>query len=109
MVFVSHTNDVTGLSGRLGTMTPPTMRWYSIVMENYLNRVESRRAEYGRYEWKRAIRELNGTVGDNPRGQLKVYCTSKYSKYRGDALSMLLFCISLNPLSQIIRKTGSGY
>ena len=29
--------------------------------------------------------------------------------YQGDALSLLLFCIGLNPLSQIILKTGYGY
>ncbi|TWW59899.1 hypothetical protein D4764_06G0014290 [Takifugu flavidus] len=29
--------------------------------------------------------------------------------YQGDALSPLLFCIGLNPLSQIITKSGYGY
>ena len=29
--------------------------------------------------------------------------------YQGDALSPLLFCIGLNPLSQIITKSGFGY
>ena len=29
--------------------------------------------------------------------------------YQGDALSLLLFCIDLNPLSQIITKSGYGY
>ena len=28
---------------------------------------------------------------------------------QGDALFLLLFCIGLNPLSQIITKTGLGY
>ncbi|KAL3972560.1 male germ cell-associated kinase [Sarotherodon galilaeus] len=35
--------------------------------------------------------------------------TIKYGIYQGDALSPLLFCIGLNPLSEIIDKTGYGY
>ena len=31
------------------------------------------------------------------------------SMYQGDALSPLLFCIGLNPLSHIITKSGYGY
>jgi len=40
-IVVSHTHDVTGLLGDLAMMTAPTLRWYSIVMENDQNRVES--------------------------------------------------------------------
>ena len=35
--------------------------------------------------------------------------TIKNGIYQGDALSPLLFCISLNPLSDIIKKTKYGY
>ena len=35
--------------------------------------------------------------------------TIKSGIYQGDALSPLLFCISLNPLSDIIKKTKYGY
>uniref|UniRef100_A0A669EZW7 Reverse transcriptase domain-containing protein n=1 Tax=Oreochromis niloticus TaxID=8128 RepID=A0A669EZW7_ORENI len=35
--------------------------------------------------------------------------TIKCGIYQGDALSPLLFCIGLNPLSEIINKTGYGY
>ncbi|KAK7906619.1 hypothetical protein WMY93_015231 [Mugilogobius chulae] len=37
------------------------------------------------------------------------FVSIKCGIYKGDALSPLLFCIGLNPLSQIINKTGYGY
>uniref|UniRef100_A0A3B5PPD0 Reverse transcriptase domain-containing protein n=1 Tax=Xiphophorus maculatus TaxID=8083 RepID=A0A3B5PPD0_XIPMA len=40
-----------------------------------------------------------------PLAQVSIKC----GIYQGDALSPLLFCIGLNPLSQIINKTGYGY
>uniref|UniRef100_A0A7N8XHF5 Reverse transcriptase domain-containing protein n=1 Tax=Mastacembelus armatus TaxID=205130 RepID=A0A7N8XHF5_9TELE len=40
-----------------------------------------------------------------PIAQVSIKC----GIYQGDALSPLLFCIGLNPLSQIITKTGFGY
>ncbi|KAK7925836.1 hypothetical protein WMY93_008146 [Mugilogobius chulae] len=50
--------------------------------------------------WKTTI-EANG----KPLAQVSINC----GIYQGDALSPLLFCIGLNPLSQIINKTGYGY
>ncbi|KAI3352301.1 hypothetical protein L3Q82_005275 [Scortum barcoo] len=40
-----------------------------------------------------------------PIAQVSIKCNI----YQADALSPLLFCIGLNPLSQIITKTGYGY
>ncbi|XP_055368940.1 uncharacterized protein LOC129604854 [Betta splendens] len=50
--------------------------------------------------WKTTL-EANG----KPFAQVSIKC----GIYQGDALSPLLFCIGLNPLSQIINKTGYGY
>uniref|UniRef100_A0A3B3HW39 Reverse transcriptase domain-containing protein n=1 Tax=Oryzias latipes TaxID=8090 RepID=A0A3B3HW39_ORYLA len=50
--------------------------------------------------WKTTL-EANG----KPLAQVSIKC----GIYQGDALSPLLFCIGLNPLSQIINKTGYGY
>ena len=56
--------------------------------------------------------ELNRTVENNSGSQLQIRRTGEYHRcgiYQGDALSLLLFCIGLNPLSQIITKSGYGY
>lgn len=45
--------------------------------------------------------ELDGSVEDHTGSQLK---TVQHSLYHGDPLSLLLFCISLNPLGQIITR-----
>ena len=50
--------------------------------------------------WKTTL-EANG----KPLAKVSIKC----GIYQGDALSPLLFCIGLNPLSQIINKTGYGY
>ncbi len=50
--------------------------------------------------WKTSL-EANS----KPIAQVTIKC----GIYQGDALSPLLFCIGLNPLSQIITKTGYGY
>jgi len=44
-------------------------------------------------------------ANSKPVPQVTIVC----SIYQGDALSPLLFCIGLNPLSQIITKSGYGY
>ncbi len=44
-------------------------------------------------------------VNSKPTGEVSIKC----GIYQGDALSPLLFCIGLNPLSQIITKSGFGY
>ena len=40
-----------------------------------------------------------------PIAQANIKC----SIYQGDTLSPLLFCIGLNPLSQVITMSGYGY
>ena len=50
--------------------------------------------------WKTTL-----TVNTTEIGQVNI----KRGIYQGDALSPLLFCISLNPLSDIIRKSDYGY
>jgi hypothetical protein len=45
------------------------------------------------------------TVNSSEIGQVNI----KRGIYQGDALSPLLFCISLNPLSDIITKSAYGY
>lgn len=40
-----------------------------------------------------------------PVAQVNIKC----GIYKGDALSLLLFCIGLKPLSEITDKTGYGY
>ena len=50
--------------------------------------------------WKTTLTVNNKDITD---------VTIKCGIYQGDALSPLLFCISLNPLSQIITKSEYGY
>lgn len=38
LCFLLHTNDFTGLSGQVAILTPPTIRWYSAVIENNRNK-----------------------------------------------------------------------
>lgn len=48
VVFVSHANDVTGLSSLLATATPPTLGWYTSVTENNQNPVRKSRVKPSR-------------------------------------------------------------
>ena len=45
------------------------------------------------------------TLEANSKSQANIKC----GIYQGDALSPLLFCIGLNPLSHITTKSGYGY
>ncbi len=51
----------------------------------------------------------NNTLTDLLSSKPVAQVTIKCDIYQGDALPPLLFCIGLNPLSQIISKSGYGY
>ena len=49
--------------------------------------------------------KTNLEANSKPIAQVNIKC----SIYQGDALTPLLFCIGLNPLSHIMTKSGHGY
>jgi len=45
------------------------------------------------------------SVGSSIMGHIKIQC----GIFQGDSMSPLLFCLALNPLSEVIKSTAYGY